>query len=191
MNNIKKDFFKEILKYSMSDTIQVMMANEYLNFVGGRNIYINDEDGLEDMLEITEKSEIVRALYYGDYRSNDTFVRINDRCNIESTDDVWDWVDVNKVIEWLFNGDECDELADAYMILKEDDVADVLCNFQWCFADELDYEHDDVSDWMYYRNIGVIQLCREDWENLHDDFKNWKEQKETESDKTLERCDLV
>ncbi len=191
MNNIKKDFFKEILKYSMSDTIQVMMANEYLNFVGGRNIYINDEDGLEDMFEITEKSEIVRALYYGDYRFNDTFVRFNDHCNIESTDDVWDWVDVNKVIEWLFNGDGCNELADAYMILKEDDVADVLCNFQWCFADELDYEHDDVSDWVYYRNIGVIQLCREDWENLHDDFKNWKEQKEIESDKTLERCDLV
>lgn len=190
MNNIKKDFFKDILKYEMSTPIQVMMANEYLNFIGGRNIYINDENGLEDMFEITEKSEIVRALCYGDYRFSDKIVRINDHCNIESTDDVWDWVDVNKVVEWFFNGNE-DELADAYMILKEDDVADVLCNFQWCFADELDYEHDDVSDWVYDRNISVIQLCREDWENLHDDFKNWKEQKEIESDKTLKRCDLV
>lgn len=190
MEKIKYDFLKDILSYSMSDSIQVMMANEYLGFKGERNIFINDEDGLEQMLCAIDRSEIVRAICFGNYRFNDKFVKFNDHCNIESLDDVWDCVSMEDMVDWLTNGD-MDDLADAYMILKEDDCADVLCNFEWCFADELDYEHDDVSDWVYENNIGVIDICREDWDNLHEDFKSWKERKEIEYDKTLKRCDLA
>ena len=191
MEKIKYDFLKDILSYSMSNAIQVMMANEYINTHNdGQNIFMNDDDGLENMLETTEKSEIVRAICFGNYRFNDTFVRINDHRNIESLDDVWDCVSLENMVDWLINGD-MDDLADAYMILKEDDSVDVLCNFEWCFADELDYEHDNVSDWVYESNIGVIDICRKDWNDLHEDFKEWKEEKEIEYEKTLKRCDLV
>ena len=190
MNEIKKDFLNDILKYEMSDTIQCRMANEYINIHNGRTIFMNDDDGLEDMLCATDKSEIVRAICFGNYRFNDKFVRINDHCNIESLDDVWDCVSMENMIDWLINGDE-DDLADAYMILKEDDIADVLNYFVECFADNLDYEHEDVSNWVYEEDINVIQLCREDWDNLHEEFKMWKERKDIEWDKTLERCGLI
>lgn len=176
LNEIKKDFLYDILNYEMSNAIQCMMANEYLNFVGERKIYVNDEDGLEDMLEGFERAEIVRAMCFGNYNYNDAFVKINDHCDIESLDDVWDCVDIKKYIDWLINGDE-DDLTDAYMILKEDDIADALNFFVECFADNLDYEYDDVSKWVYEEDINVIQLCREDWDNLHENFKIWKELK--------------
>lgn len=181
---VKKDFLKDILKYEMSSKIQCLMANEYADYT----IYVNDEDGLEDMLSSTDKSEIVRAIFYGEYSYYDKFVRFSDYRNIESVEDVWDWIDIDKFVEWLINGEDAD-LKDAYMILKEDDVADVLCNFQWCFADVFDYEHDDVSEWVYDHNIGVVQICREDWNDLIDDFLSWKEQKEVEYQKTIKRCE--
>ena len=173
LNNIKRDFLKDILKYEMSNPIQCMMANEYIDVHNcGTNVFMNDEDGLESMLETTERSEIVRAICYGDYRYNDTFVKLNGYRNLESYDDVWDTVEIEHYIDWLINGNE-DDLADAYMILKEDDIADVLNYFVECFADNLDYEHDDVSKWVYEEDINVIQLCREDWDNLHENFKMW------------------
>ena len=178
MNEIKRSFLRDILRYEMSTEIQIAVANEFLRKKGQRNIFPNTEDGLEEMLCATDKSEIVRAFCFGRYNWDADCVRLNVYSNIESFDDVWDVVDINQFIDWLIDGEKDEFLDSAYMIMQEDEIADMLNRFVECFADEFGYYQDDVESWVFSKDFTAKQLCREDWDDLLINYLNYEQKKE-------------
>ena len=175
MNEIKRNFLRDILCYEMSTEIQIAVANEFLGKNDEHNIFPNTEDGLERMLCVTDRSEVVRAIYFGHYNWVDDCVRFNDFGNIESFDDAWDAVELYQFIDWLIGGEEDEFLDSAYMIMQEDEIADMLNRFVECFADELGYDQDDVESWVFSKDFTAKQLCREDWNDLLKDYLNYEQ----------------
>ena len=173
MNEIKRSFLYDILCYEMTTEIQIAVVNEFLEKNGQRNIFPNTDDGLESMLCTTNRSEIVRAIHFGQYNWYDDCVRFDAYANIESFDDAWCVVDIKKFIDWLIEGKEDEFLSNAYMIMQADETADVLNRFVECFADELDYDQEKVESWVLSKDFTVKQLCREDWDCLVKDYLNY------------------
>lgn len=175
MIEIKRSFLYDILRYEMSTEIQIAVANEFLGKIGKRNIFPNTDDGLERMLCVTDRSEIVRAIYFGQYNWTDECVGFNDFGNIESFDDAWDAVNICDFITWLIEGKEDEFLDSAYMIMQEDEIADMLNRFVECFADELEYDQEQVESWVFSKDFTAKQLCREDWNDLLKDYLNYEQ----------------
>lgn len=175
MIEIKRSFLRDILRYEMSTEIQIAVANEFLGKKGKRSIFPNTEDGLEEMLCATDRSEIVRAFCFGRYNWDDECVRFTPFGNIESYDDVWDVVDGKEFIDWLIGGEEDEFLDSAYMIMQEDEIADMLNRFVECFADELEYDQEQVESWVFSKDFTAKQLCREDWNDLLKDYLNYEQ----------------
>lgn len=175
MNEIKRSFLYDILRYEMSTEIQIAVANEFLGKNGKCNIFPNTDDGLERMLCVTDKSEIVRAIYFGQYNWTDECVGFNGFGNIESFEGAWDAVDSYQFIDWLIGGEEDEFLGSAYMIMQEDEIADMLNKFVECFADELGYDQEQVESWVFAKDFTAKQLCREDWDDLVKDYLNYEQ----------------
>lgn len=175
MIEIKRSFLRDILVYEMSTEIQIAVANEFLGKKGKRNIFPNTEDGLEEMLCVTDRSEIVRGIYFGQYNWTDECVRFNDFGNIESFGEAWEVVDVKEFVNWLIEGKKDEFLDSAYMIMQEDEIADILNRFVECFADELGYDQDVVESWVFSKDFTAKQLCREDWNDLLKDYLNYEQ----------------
>jgi hypothetical protein len=175
MNEIKRNFLYEIIRYEMSTEIQIVVANEFLGKNGNRNIFPNTDDGLENLLCATDRSEIVRAIYFGEYKWTDKCVGFNDYGNIESFDDAWDAVDIYQFIDWLIDGEEDDFIGSTYMIMQEDEIADMLNRFVEYFADEFGYDYEQVESWVFSKDFTAKQLCREDWNDLHKDYLNYEQ----------------
>lgn len=175
MIEIKRSFLYDILCYEMTTEIQIAVVNEFLGKNGQRNIFPNTDDGLESMLCTTNRSEIVRALYFGKYNWTDDCVGFNAYANIESFGDVWEAVGICEFINWLIEGKEDEFLGNAYMIMQADETADVLNRFVECFADELDYDQEKVESWVFSKDFTAKQLCREDWNDLVKDYLDYEQ----------------
>lgn len=106
MEERKKDFLLYILEDALCDDTQFFIINEYLDNHSEDRIYMNDTDGLEDMLEYTEKSEIVRAISFGQYSWTDSYVKFNGYGNIKTFNELWgsDGVWIVDMIAWLTEG---------------------------------------------------------------------------------------
>ena len=67
---------------------------------GGDEIYTNDEDFYDTFF--SSKDELVRAVFYGDFRYMDEYVMFNGYGNLETFDKyrLEDKIDKNAIIEW-------------------------------------------------------------------------------------------
>ena len=73
MKEFRIEFLKECIT-RMSDGTMLAIINEYCDSTGNRNIYLNDEDGIEDLCNWLSYDEIFRAISYGSYSYRDTYV---------------------------------------------------------------------------------------------------------------------
>lgn len=177
----KNEFLRYILEDALCYYSQIAVINEYRDNNAENRIYRNDENGIEDMLECTDKFEIIRALLHGDYQWAHEFVKFNDYGNIESFDALWDYdsVNIDSMIVWLTEGDNSACLDNAYTILNADEVADILLHFVEELMEILDNEDEhNIYEWVEDRNIKAEEICRKDWNELVDDYKQWRKSNE-------------
>lgn len=181
MEERKNDFLLYILEDALCDDTQISLINKYLDNHSENRVYMNDIDGLEDMLECTEKSEIVRAISFGQYSWTDGYVKFNDYGNIETFNGLWgsDSVWIEDMIAWLTEGDNSACLDHAYTILNADEVADILLHFVEELMEILDNEDEcNIYEWVEDRKIKVEEICRKNWNELVDDYKQWRKSNE-------------
>lgn len=173
----KNDFLRYILEDALCYDAQIAVINEYRDTNAEHHIYRNDENGLEDMLDCTDKFEIVRALSFGDYQWAHEFVKFNDYGNIESFDALWDYesANIDSVIVWLTEGDNSPRLDLVYTILDADEVADIQLHFVEELMEFLDNEDEsNINKWIEEKSIDSKLICRENWNYLIANYKEWK-----------------
>jgi len=98
--------------------------------------YCNESDYYDDAIYDNDKyffdenfqnpMDAVRAAHYGEYRYTDSYVKFNSYGNLETTNDVSDWVDTDEIAAWIVDNDNA---------LSDDDIQDIL-----------DEEDDEDSD---------------------------------------------
>lgn len=187
------DFLADCIKRQNNDTM-LSILNEYNDAVGNNRIYLNNEDGIDELCCGMSYDSVLRAVSYGDYNYTDCFVWLSAYGNIVSSDDVL--CSFCEVAEWMIEnvGDGAD---DAWMIfnasgmVETGDIYDDL-------LDELEYRFKDVdtkqlTEWIEEEseNVKISYWFKTSWNDLQDEYSMWFEQKEIEYEKTLERCGLI
>lgn len=61
-------------------------------------VFCNDEDFFSDF--DPEPMTLLRMAFYGDYRPNDEYVRLDGRGNLSSSDRVEDLIDMDALLRW-------------------------------------------------------------------------------------------
>jgi hypothetical protein len=96
-NTITQTVVNQVIKAinEMDCTELVMLNNEYCESINGMDsmIYSNDDNFLEDYFN--SKSDLARAITYGDYRYMDNWVTFNGYGNLES----FNYMDTDKLCE--------------------------------------------------------------------------------------------
>jgi hypothetical protein len=96
-NTITQTVVNQVIKAinEMDCTELVMLNNEYCESINGMDsmIYSNDDNFLEDYFN--SKSDLARAISYGDYRYMDNWVTFNGYGNLES----FNYMDTDKLCE--------------------------------------------------------------------------------------------
>ena len=173
----KNDFLRYILEDALCYYSQIEVINKYRDTNAESRIYLNDENGIEDMLDCTDKFEIVRALSYGDYQWAHEFVKFNDYGNIESFDALWDYesANIDSVIVWLTEGDNNSSLRNAYAIIDEDEPANIKQHFVDEVMEILDNEDaSNIRKWIECKEISAEDIFRNNWKFLIANYKEWK-----------------
>lgn len=97
MENLTKNKIEEIINVinEMDSNDLVQLNNEYCEAINGTDsfIYSNDDDFLEDYFNT--KSDLARAIFYGDFRYMDNWVTFNGYGNLES----FQYMDTDKICE--------------------------------------------------------------------------------------------
>lgn len=132
---MKKDrisFLADILSLELSETHQLMIANEYNSANDKPLVYINDEYGLQELCEGKDIAEILRASYYGGYNPTDPYVFFNAHGNLETNDEISnDW---QTIAEWMIDGGY-ENCFDAWDILNNVSYVEIG-DFENDFLDE-------------------------------------------------------
>jgi len=184
-------FLADILERELSNEHQLMIANEYYSANGLPIIYNNDENGLEEVCLGMSANEILRASSYGEYSYTEPYVFINAHGNLETADEICcNW---RTIAEWMIDGGYKDAF-DAWDILNNVSYVEVG-DFETDFLDEFPYhfhiDSDKAQEWYEYADYTLSYLLLTSWEDLKDEFEEWKEEKDLEYEKTLERCGLI
>ena len=167
-------FLADILERELSETHQLMIVNEYNSAKDYPLIYINDEDGLDELLGHMSAFDILRASNYGHYDFTEPFVFINAHGNLETTDDVCrDW---SAVAEWMIDGGYAN-CFDAWDILNNVSYVEIG-DFENDFLNEFPYrineDEEIVKEWFEYADYTLSYLFLTSWEDLKDEFNEWK-----------------
>lgn len=191
MRSQRISFLADILESTLSNECQLMIANEYYSANDLPIIYNHDEDGLEELCKGMSANEILRASSYGNYSYTEPYVFINAHGNLETSDEVCcNW---RTIAEWMIDGGY-NYAFDAWNILNNVSYVDVG-DFEDDFLDEFPYhfqiDSDKVREWYEYADYTLSYLLLTSWEDLKDEFEEWKEEKDLEYEKTLERCGLI
>ena len=191
MRSQRITFLSNILEYEISNEHQLMIANEYYSANDLPIIYDHNEDGLEELCNGMSANEILRASSYGNYSYTEPYVFINAHGNLETSDEVCcNW---RTIAEWMIDGGY-NNAFDAWNILNNVSYVDVG-DFEDDFLDEFPYhfqiDSDKVREWYEYADYTLSYLLLTSWEDLKDEFEEWKEEKDLEYEKTLERCGLI
>lgn len=97
MENLTKNTIETIINVinEMDSNELIQLNNEYCEAINGMDscIYSNDDDFLEDYFN--SKSDLARAIFYGDYRYMDNYVVFNGYGNLES----FQYMDTDKLCE--------------------------------------------------------------------------------------------
>lgn len=187
------EFLANCIKRMNNDTM-LSIVNEYNDAVGNNRIYLNNEDGIDELCNGASYDSVLRAVSYGDYNYTDCFVWLNAYSNIISSDDVP--CSFCEVAEWMIKnvGDGADGawmIFNASGMVETGDIYDDL-------LDELDFNFKNVytkvlTEWIEEEseNENISYWFKTSWNDLQDEYSMWLEQKEIEYEKTLERCGLI
>lgn len=181
-------FLTDILEKAISNEHQLMIANEYYSANGLPIIYNHDENGLEELCIGMSVNEILRASSYGNYSYTEPYVFINAHGNLETADEVCcNW---RTIAEWMIDGGY-ESAFDAWNILNNVSYVEVG-DFETDFLDEFPYhfhiDSDKAQEWYEYADYTLSYLLLTSWEDLKDEFEEWKEDEEWKLEKTMERC---
>lgn len=91
MTHLYNEYLKKYLE-NLSEYELLEVNNLYDEY---NPIYYNDEDFFE---MFSSGDEIARAIYYGEYKYLDKFVKINDYGNLESSDFLDDLIDIDNLV---------------------------------------------------------------------------------------------
>ena len=193
MKENRIEFLKECIK-RMSDGTMLAIINEYCDSTGNRNIYLNDEDGIDSLCTGLSYDEVFRAISYGNYSYRDTYVWFNAYGNISSGDIDDTDVSFYEIAEWMI--DNCyGEASHAWIIFNassEVETGDIYYDL----VDELEYRFTNteeyLEEWVNETSADSFSswVCQS-WEDLEEEYEDWLEEKKADWDKTLERCGLV
>ena len=187
------EFLADCIKRQNND-IMLSIVNEYNDAVGNNRIYLNNEDGIDELCGGMSFDSILRAVFYGDYNYTDCFVWLNNYGNIVSSDDIP--CSFCEVAEWMIENVE-DGADDAWMIFNASGMVETGDIYN-DLLDELDFNFKLVdtkllTEWIEEEseNVKISYWFKTSWKDLQEDYSIWFEQKEIEFEKTLERCGLI
>lgn len=177
---MKKDrisFLADILSLELSETHQLMIANEYNSANNKPLVYINDEYGLQELCEGKDIAEILRASYYGAYNPTDPYVFFNAHGNLETNDEVSnDW---QTIAEWMIDGGY-ENCFDAWNILNNTAYFETG-DFENDFLDEFPYhfkiDEEKAEEWFEYADYTLSYLFLTSWYDLKENYDNWLEER--------------
>lgn len=97
---------KEVREYleNLSEDELMQYYNEYADQHSYENIYDNDEEFLE--MSFSSISDAIRAVIYGEYTYNDSYIRFDGLASLETTDDITNFVDIDELINDAFESPE-------------------------------------------------------------------------------------
>lgn len=119
-----RDFMEEYLK-DLDDGELLNLYNEYNEY---DQIYYNDEDFLDEFF--STPTEAVRAVYYGDYKYSDRYVKFNGYGNLDSADFLDDFIYLFELIDNLKDGEYLLDEYNDYLYDKEQDFYNDLEDFE-------------------------------------------------------------
>lgn len=190
MNKARLNFLASVLN-NLNGTTKLQIINEHRYYQSKTQIYLNEEDEIENMLDGYSHLEVMRMVHYGNYNFIDTYVYINPFGNLSSAyslEDIVDGADMPEVAEWMIDSSDA---YDAWKILEASFYVETG-EFEDDFVDEFesvtDAECDDIREWFESENPTIEYIFTTSWEVLYEEFTIWKERKEEDLEKTMERC---
>lgn len=98
-----------IIKERLDAESLVRLWNEYADSAScfDSRILRNNEEGLNELFDGCDSSEVVRAVRFGRWKSSDEWIRLNGYGNLESTRDTGldEWVDYDSLERYANSGD--------------------------------------------------------------------------------------
>lgn len=190
MNKARLEILSSIFN-NLNNTTKLQIINEHRYHQSKTQIYLNEEDEIENMLDGYSHLEVMRMVHYGNYNFIDAYVYINPFGNLSSAsslEDIVDGADMPEVAKWMIDSSDA---YDAWKILEASSYVETG-EFEDDFVDEFEYatnaDYDDIKEWFENENPTIEYIFTTSWEVLYEEFTIWKERKEEELEKTMERC---
>lgn len=187
MNNARLNFLTSVLN-NLNNTTKLQIINEHRYYQSKTQIYLNEEDEIENMLDGYSHLEVIRMVHYGSYNFTDAYAYINAYGNLSSACSLEEFTYIPEVAEWMIDSSDA---YDAWKILEASSYVETG-EFEDDFVDEFEYntdaDYDDIREWFESENPTIEYIFTTSWEVLYEEFTIWKERKEEELEKTMERC---
>lgn len=187
MNKARLNFLISVLN-NLNNTTKLQIINEHRYYQSKTQIYLNEEDEIENMLDGYSHLEVMRMVHYGNYNFIDAYVYINAYGNLSSACSLEEFTYIPEVAKWMIDSSDA---YDAWKILEASSYVETG-EFEDDFVDEFESvtnaDYDDIREWFESENPTIEYIFTTSWEVLYEEFTIWKERKEEELEKTMERC---
>lgn len=187
MNKARLNFLTSVLN-NLNNTTELQIINEHRYYQSKAQIYLNEEDEIENMLDGYSHLEVMRMVHYGSYNFTDAYAYINAYGNLSSACSLEEFTYIPEVAKWMIDSSDA---YDAWKILEASSYVETG-EFEDDFVDEFEYvtnaDYDDIKEWFESENPTIEYIFTTSWEVLYEEFTIWKERKEEELEKTMERC---
>lgn len=187
MNKARLNFLTSVLN-NLNETTKLQIINEHRYYQSKTQIYLNEEDEIENMLDGYSHLEVMRMVHYGNYNFIDAYVYINAYGNLSSACSLEEFTYIPEIAKWMIDSSDA---YDAWKILEASSYVETG-EFEDDFVDEFESvtnaNYDDIREWFESENPTIEYIFTTSWEVLYEEFTIWKERKEEELEKTMERC---
>lgn len=187
MNKARLNFLTSVLN-NLNNTTELQIINEHRYYQSKTQIYLNEEDEIENMLDGYSHLEVMRMVHFGSYNFTDAYAYINAYGNLSSACSLEEFTYIPEVAEWMIDSSDA---YDAWKILEASSYVETG-EFEDDFIDEFENvtnaDYDDIREWFESENPTIEYIFTTSWEVLYEEFTIWKERKEEELEKTMERC---
>lgn len=187
MNKARLNFLTSVLN-NLNNTTELQIINEHRYYQSKAQIYLNEEDEIENMLDGYSHLEVMRMVHYGSYNFTDAYAYINAYGNLSSACSLEEFTYIPEVAKWMIDSSDA---YDAWKILEASSYIETG-EFEDDFVDEFEYvtdaDYDDIRGWFESEKPTIEYIFTTSWEVLYEEFTIWKERTEEELEKTMERC---
>lgn len=191
MNKTRVEAFLTSILNSLNDTTKLQIINEYRYEQGKTQIYFNEEDEIEDMLDGYSHFEVMEMAHYGNYNFMDTYVYINSFGNLSSAyslEEIVDGAEMLEIAKWLMSSPDACDAWEALEVSSYVETGEFEDDFVDEFETFTDADYNDITEWFEVENLTIKYIFTTAWETLFEEFIIWKERKEEDLEKTMERC---